>query len=134
MPVRAGLLAGIVHAARTCCILVDHHTVKELSPVNTLALALDLRWRAASSCAVSSLQFTLRQEPDLRQLEFQTSTVMIFMGGVLLLLSRFSPSVRQRFTALPLFGVASAVGRVVGDAQPVRLHGHSCRRRAPRDR
>ena len=95
------LLAGIVGGPHVLH-LVDHQTVHQLAPVNTLALALialaggvELRIETLRSVAKSLTYASL----------IQTFVVLIGMAGVFLLLSRFIPFAKD-LELRPLLGVA----------------------------
>lgn len=112
------LLAGIIGGPHVLH-LVDHHTVKELSPVNTLALALialsggvELRVSTLRSVAKSLTYASL----------IQTSAVMISMGGIFLLLSRFIPFARD-LELRPLLGVALLWGALSVTRSPSACMG-----------
>jgi Kef-type K+ transport system membrane component KefB len=99
------LLAGIIGGPHVLH-LVDHHTVQELSPVNTLALSLialaggaELRVETVRSVARSLAWATL----------IQSTLVMVCMGGVFLAVSRFVPFT-QGMTTKALIGVAMLWG------------------------
>jgi Kef-type K+ transport system membrane component KefB len=112
------LLAGIIGGPHVLH-LVDHHTVKELSPVNTLALALialsggvELRVSTLRSVAKSLTYASL----------IQTSAVMISMGGIFLLLSRFIPFAKD-LELRPLLGVALLWGALSVTRSPSACMG-----------
>lgn len=112
------LLAGIVGGPHFLH-LVDHRTVVQLSPVNTLALALialaggvELRIATLRSVAKSLSYATL----------FQTFFVLFGMAGVFLLLSRFIPFARDLETK-PLLGVALLWGALAVTRSPSACMG-----------
>ncbi len=112
------LLAGIIGGPHILH-LVDHHTVKELSPVNTLALALialaggvELRVSMLRSVAKSLTYASL----------IQTSAVMISMAGVFLALSRFIPFAKG-LELKPLLGVALLWGALSVTRSPSACMG-----------
>lgn len=95
------LLAGIIGGPHILH-LVDHHTVTELSPVNTLALSLialaggaELRVDTLRSVARSLAWATL----------IQSTFVLVCVAGVFLAISRFIPFT-QGLGTKPLIGVA----------------------------
>lgn len=112
------LLAGIVGGPHFL-ELVDHHTVAQLSPVNTLALALialaggvELRVSTLRSVAKSLSYATL----------LQTSIVLLGMSGVFLALSRFIPFARD-LELKPLLGVALLWGALSVTRSPSACMG-----------
>ena len=112
------LLAGIIGGPHVLH-LVDHHTVKELSQVNTLALALialaggvELRVGTLRSVAKSLTYASL----------IQTTVVLLGMGGVFLLLSRFIPFARD-LELRPLLGVALLWGALSVTRSPSACMG-----------
>jgi Kef-type K+ transport system membrane component KefB len=99
------LLAGIIGGPHVLH-LVDHHTVEELSPVNTLALSLialaggaELRVETVRSVARSLAWATL----------IQSTLVLVCMGGVFLAISQYVPFT-QGLTTKALIGVAMLWG------------------------
>ncbi|MET0791705.1 MAG: cation:proton antiporter [Polyangiaceae bacterium] len=99
------LLAGIIGGPHVLH-LVDHHTVSDLSPVNTLALSLialaggaELRVETVRSVARSLAWATL----------IQSTLVLVCMGGVFLAIARYVPFT-QGMTTKALLGVAMLWG------------------------
>ena len=99
------LLAGIIGGPHVLH-LVDHHTVEELSPVNTLALSLialaggaELRVEVVRSVARSLAWATL----------IQSTLVLVCMGGTFLAISQYV-SFTQGMTTKALIGVAMLWG------------------------
>lgn len=112
------LLAGIVGGPHVLH-LVDHHTVEQLSPVNTLALALialaggvELRVETLRSVARSLAYASL----------IQTFIVLIGMGSMFLLLSRFIPFAKD-LELRPLLGVALLWGALCVTRSPSACMG-----------
>ncbi len=112
------LLAGIVGGPHFL-ELVDHHTVAQLSPVNTLALALialaggvELRVSTLRSVAKSLTYATL----------FQTSIVLVGMSAVFLALSRFIPFAKD-LELKALLGVALLWGALSVTRSPSACMG-----------
>jgi len=112
------LLAGIIGGPYVLH-LVDHHTVKELSPVNTLALALialaggvELRVGTLRSVAKSLTYASL----------IQTFGVLFSMAGVFLLFSRFIPFAKD-LPLKPLLGVALLWGALSVTRSPSACMG-----------
>jgi Kef-type K+ transport system membrane component KefB len=95
------LLAGIVGGPHVLH-LVDHHTVVQLSPVNTLALAL-IALAGGVELRVSTLRSVAKSLAYANF--FQSSVVLVGMAGVFLLLSRFIPFAKD-MELRPLLGVA----------------------------
>lgn len=94
------LFAGIIGGPHLLH-LVDHHTVKELSPVNTLALAL-IALAGGVELRVSTLKAVAKSLTYASLI--QTSVVLLAMGGVFLLLSRYIPFAKD-LELRPLLGV-----------------------------
>jgi Kef-type K+ transport system membrane component KefB len=99
------LLAGIIGGPHVLH-LVDHHTVEELSPVNTLALSLialaggaELRVETVRSVARSLAWATL----------IQSTLVLLCMGCTFLAIARYVPFT-QGMTTKALIGVAMLWG------------------------
>ncbi|HKY39448.1 MAG TPA: cation:proton antiporter [Polyangiaceae bacterium] len=112
------LLAGIVGGPHMLH-LVDHHTVEQLSPVNTLALALialaggvELRIETLRSVAKSLAFASL----------IQTFVVLLGMGTMFLLLSRFIPFAKD-LELRPLIGVALLWGALCVTRSPSACMG-----------
>jgi Kef-type K+ transport system membrane component KefB len=95
------LLAGIVGGPHVLH-LVDHHTVSQLSPVNTLALAL-IALAGGVELRVSTLRSVAKSLTYANF--FQSSVVLVGMSGVFLLLSRFIPFAKD-LELRPLLGVS----------------------------
>jgi len=95
------LLAGIVGGPHLLH-LVDHHTVKQLAQVNTLALAL-IALAGGVELKVSTLRSVAKSLTYASI--FQTSIVLVSMAGVFLVLSPFIPFAKN-LEWRPLFGVA----------------------------
>jgi Kef-type K+ transport system membrane component KefB len=112
------LLAGIVGGPHVLH-LVDHHTVEQLSPVNTLALAL-----IALAGGVELKVETLRSVA--KSLAFasliQTFVVLLGMGTVFLVLSRFIPFAKD-LELRPLLGVALLWGALCVTRSPSACMG-----------
>lgn len=112
------LMAGIVGGPHVLH-LVDHHTVKQLLPVNTLALALialaggvELRIETLRSVAKSLAYASL----------IQTVLVLIGMGSMFLALSRFIPFAAG-LELRPLLGVALLWGALCVTRSPSACMG-----------
>jgi Kef-type K+ transport system membrane component KefB len=112
------LLAGIVGGPHVLH-LVDHETVTQLLPVNTLALALialaggvELRVETLRSVAKSLTYASL----------IQTFVVLIGMGGLFLALARFIPFA-QNLELRPLLGVALLWGALCVTRSPSACMG-----------
>jgi Kef-type K+ transport system membrane component KefB len=112
------LLAGIVGGPHVLH-LVDHATVKQLLPVNTLALALialaggvELKIETLRSVAKSLTYASL----------IQTFTVLLGMGGLFLALSRFIPFASS-LELRPLLGVALLWGALSVTRSPSACMG-----------
>jgi Kef-type K+ transport system membrane component KefB len=112
------LLAGIVGGPHVLH-LVDHETVVQLLPVNTLALALialaggvELRIEMLRSVAKSLTYASL----------IQTLVVLLGMGGLFLLLARFIPFA-QNLETRPLLGVALLWGALSVTRSPSACMG-----------
>jgi Kef-type K+ transport system membrane component KefB len=112
------LLAGIVGGPHVLH-LVDHETVVQLLPVNTLALALialaggvELRIEMLRSVAKSLTYASL----------IQTFVVLLGMGGLFLLLARFIPFA-QNLETRPLLGVALLWGALSVTRSPSACMG-----------
>jgi Kef-type K+ transport system membrane component KefB len=112
------LLAGIVGGPHVLH-LVDHETVTQLLPVNTLALALialaggvELRIETLRTVAKSLTYASL----------IQTVVVLIGMGGLFLALSRFIPFAQHLETS-PLIGVALLWGAISVTRSPSACMG-----------
>jgi Kef-type K+ transport system membrane component KefB len=112
------LLAGIIGGPHVLH-LVDHHTVKELSPVNTLALAL-IALAGGVELRVSTLRSVAKSLAVASLI--QTSVVMLSMGGVFLLLSRFIPFAKD-LPLKPLLGVALLWGALSVTRSPSACMG-----------
>ena len=107
------LLAGIIGGPHVLH-LVDHHTVQELSPINTLALSLialaggaELRLATVRSVARSLAWATL----------IQSLMVLVCMSGVFLVMSRFLPFT-QGMTFKALIGVSLLWGVLAVSRSP----------------
>jgi Kef-type K+ transport system membrane component KefB len=112
------LLAGIIGGPHLLH-LVDHHTVEQLSPVNTLALALialaggvELKVATLRSVAKSLAYASL----------IQTVIVLVGMAGVFLILSPFIPFAKDLETK-PLLGVALLWGALCVTRSPSACMG-----------
>jgi Kef-type K+ transport system membrane component KefB len=112
------LMAGIVGGPHVLH-LVPHDVVKELLPVNTLALALialaggvELKIETLRSVAKSLTYASL----------IQTSVVLIGMGGFFLVLARFIPFA-QGLELRPLLGVALLWGALCVTRSPSACMG-----------
>jgi Kef-type K+ transport system membrane component KefB len=112
------LLAGIIGGPHVLH-LVDHDTVKQLSPVNTLALALialaggvELRLGTLRSVAKSLTYASL----------IQTVGVLLSMGSIFLLLSRFIPFAKD-LPLKQLLGVALLWGALSVTRSPSACMG-----------
>ncbi len=112
------LLAGIVGGPHVLH-LVDHHTVEQLAPVNTLALALialaggvELKVATLRSVAKSLSYATL----------LQTLAVLVGMAGAFFALSRFVPFARE-LELKPLLGVALLWGALSVTRSPSACMG-----------
>lgn len=112
------LFAGIIGGPHVLH-LVEHATVLQLSPVNTLALALialaggvELRVSTLKSVAKSLTYASL----------IQTGCVLVGMGSTFLLLSRFIPFARDLPTK-PLLGVALLWGALSVTRSPSACMG-----------
>ncbi len=112
------LLAGIIGGPHVLH-LVDHHTVKELSPVNTLALAL-IALAGGVELRVSTLRSVAKSLTYASVI--QTSAVLISMGGIFLLLSRFIPFAKD-LELRPLIGVALLWGALSVTRSPSACMG-----------
>jgi Kef-type K+ transport system membrane component KefB len=112
------LLAGIVGGPHVLH-LVPHDVVKQLTPVNTLALAL-----IALSGGVELKIETLRSVA--KSLAFasliQTSLVLVGMGGLFFLLARYIPFA-QNLELRPLLGVALLWGALCVTRSPSACMG-----------
>ena len=107
------LLAGIIGGPHVLH-LVDHHTVQELSPINTLALSLialaggaELRLATVRSVARSLAWATL----------IQSLMVLVCMSGVFLVISRFLPFT-QGMTFKAVVGVSLLWGVLAVSRSP----------------
>jgi Kef-type K+ transport system membrane component KefB len=112
------LLAGIVGGPHVLH-LVDHATVEQLSPVNTLALALialaggvELKVATLRSVAKSLTYATI----------IQSVTVLVGMAGTFLLLSRFVPFAKD-LELRPLLGIALLWGALSVTRSPSACMG-----------
>jgi Kef-type K+ transport system membrane component KefB len=112
------LFAGIIGGPHVLH-LVEHETVTQLSPVNTLALALialaggvELRVSTLKSVAKSLTYASL----------IQTSVVLLCMCGVFLALSRFIPFAKD-LELKPLLGVALLWGALSVTRSPSACMG-----------
>jgi Kef-type K+ transport system membrane component KefB len=112
------LFAGIIGGPHVLH-LVDHHTVKELSPVNTLALAL-IALAGGVELRVSTLKAVAKSLTYASAI--QTSVVMLVMGGVFLALSRYIPFAKD-LDLRPLLGVALLWGALSVTRSPSACMG-----------
>jgi len=112
------LLAGIVSGPHFLK-LVDHHAVKELAPVNTLALAL-IALAGGVELRVSTLRAVAKSLTYASVL--QTTGVLVGMGTVFLALSRFIPFAKD-LELRPLLGVALLWGALSVTRSPSACMG-----------
>jgi Kef-type K+ transport system membrane component KefB len=112
------LLAGIIGGPYVLH-LVDHHTVKELSPVNTLALAL-IALAGGVELRVSTLRSVAKSLTYASVI--QTFGVLFSMAGVFLLLSRYIPFAKN-LEFKPLLGVALLWGALSVTRSPSACMG-----------
>jgi Kef-type K+ transport system membrane component KefB len=112
------LLAGIIGGPHVLH-LVDHHTVQELSPVNTLALSLialaggaELRVETLRSVARSLVWATL----------LQSTAVLVCVAGVFLAISRYVPFTHG-MTVPALIGVSLLWGVLAVSRSPSACMG-----------
>ena len=112
------LLAGIIGGPHVLH-LVDHHTVLELSPVNTLALSLialaggaELRLETLRSVARGLAWATL----------IQSTTVLVCVAGVFLAMASYLPFTRG-MAFKPLLGVALLWGVLAVSRSPSACMG-----------
>jgi len=112
------LMAGIVGGPHVLH-LVDHQTVKQLLPVNTLALAL-IALAGGVELRIETLR-TVAKSLAFASL-IQTVTVLIGMGGMFLALSRFIPFA-QNLELRPLLGVALLWGALCVTRSPSACMG-----------
>jgi len=114
LPHLSGYLAAGIVGGPHVLHLVDHHTVQELSPINTLALSLialaggaELRLATVRSVARSLAWATL----------IQSLMVLVCMSGVFLVMSRFLPFT-QGMTFKALIGVSLLWGVLAVSRSP----------------
>jgi Kef-type K+ transport system membrane component KefB len=112
------LFAGIIGGPHVLH-LVDHHTVKELSPVNTLALAL-IALAGGVELRVSTLKAVAKSLTYASLI--QTSVVLLVMASVFLLLSRYIPFAKD-LELRPLLGVALLWGALSVTRSPSACMG-----------
>ncbi|HVY29198.1 MAG TPA: cation:proton antiporter [Polyangiaceae bacterium] len=112
------LVAGIVGGPYVLH-LVDHHTVGQLSPVNTLALAL-IALAGGVELRVSTLRSVAKSLTYASVL--QSSVVLVVMTGVFVLLSRFIPFAKD-LALKPLLGVALLWGALSVTRSPSACMG-----------
>lgn len=112
------LFAGIIGGPHVLH-LVEHETVKQLSPVNTLALAL-IALAGGVELRVSTLKSVAKSLSYASAI--QTSVVLLSMSGVFLALSRFIPFAKD-LELKPLIGVALLWGALSVTRSPSACMG-----------
>jgi Kef-type K+ transport system membrane component KefB len=112
------LLAGIIGGPHVLH-LVDHHTVTELSPVNTLALSL-IALAGGAELRIDTLRSVARGLAWATLI--QSTFVLVCVAGVFLAISRFIPFT-QGLGVLQLIGVALLWGVLAVSRSPSACMG-----------
>jgi Kef-type K+ transport system membrane component KefB len=119
------LIAGIIGGPHVLH-LVDHHTVEELAPINTLALAL-IAIAGGAELRIETVRTVVRSVAWA--LFLQCALGMVVVGVAFFALARFIPFA-QNLELLPLLGVAMLWGTMAVSRSPSALLGILAQTRA----